>query len=360
MKNKHINQLDVFRGLAALSVCAVHFTYDSFFHKYFARGLFVQLFFTLSGFVIAYNYHNNLNSFKNFLQFTIKRFKRLYPLHLFFLLLFLFIEIIKYFSKIQFEVNFSNQPFEINNFKNFFLNLFFLQHYAGVNNFNSPSWSISVEMILYLYFGLILLVFTRKTLLTYLYFFYIVFFILFLNKSYGSSFSNSAFFSGLYSFSIGYIFFLLFEKKTVNNFFTGKLYIDIIFYIFITIFLFEIFYFNLIKEIYIYSLIFGLLIFFSCFLNKNFFLFKVFFNNFFIFLGKISYSIYMSHLLIFFLFDNTLKYIIKFETKINLYGNNVLDLNSYEANLFSILIYILTVIFSNFTYKNIEMRFYKK
>ena len=68
----------------------------------------------------------------------------------------------------------------------------------------------------------------------------------------------------------------------------------------------------------------------------------------------------MSHLLIFFLFDNTLKYVIKFETRINLSGNNVLDLNSYEANLFSILIYILTIIFSNFTYKNIEMRFYKK
>ena len=50
LANKHINQLDVFRGLAALSVCAVHFTYDSIFHKYFAQGLFVQLFFTLSGF----------------------------------------------------------------------------------------------------------------------------------------------------------------------------------------------------------------------------------------------------------------------------------------------------------------------
>ena len=45
MVNKHISQLDVFRGLAALSVCAVHFTYDSVFHKYFAQGLFVQLFF---------------------------------------------------------------------------------------------------------------------------------------------------------------------------------------------------------------------------------------------------------------------------------------------------------------------------
>ena len=106
MKNKHINQLDVFRGLAALSVCAVHFTYDSFFHKYFARGLFVQLFFTLSGFVIAYNYHHNFNSLKDFFKFTIKRFKRLYPLHLFFLFLFLFIEIINIFLKLKFKLSF--------------------------------------------------------------------------------------------------------------------------------------------------------------------------------------------------------------------------------------------------------------
>ena len=31
MKNNHYYQLDVFRALAALSVCAVHFNFDSFF-----------------------------------------------------------------------------------------------------------------------------------------------------------------------------------------------------------------------------------------------------------------------------------------------------------------------------------------
>jgi peptidoglycan/LPS O-acetylase OafA/YrhL len=45
MEQNHYNQLDVFRGLAALSVCAVHFNYNSnFFHNYFAMGIFVQLF----------------------------------------------------------------------------------------------------------------------------------------------------------------------------------------------------------------------------------------------------------------------------------------------------------------------------
>ena len=360
MTNKHINQLDVFRGLAALSVCAVHFTYDSFFHNYFAQGLFVQLFFTLSGFVIAYNYHDTLKNFKDFSQFTIKRFKRLYPLHLFFLILFLLIEILKYFLKFKYEININNQPFETNNLKNFFLNLFFIQHFANEYNFNSPSWSISVEMMLYLSFGMMLLVIIKKSLLSYLYFLYIVFFIVFLNKSYGSSLSISAFYSGLYSFSIGYLFFLLFKENSISHYFERKLYFDVIFYVFILLFLFELFYLHFIKQNYIYSLIFGFIFFFSCFLNKKFFLFKIFFNDFFIFLGKISYSIYMSHLLIFFLFDNTLKHIIKFQTKTNFSGNIVLDLDNFEANFFTLLIYIFTIIFSKFTYQNVEMRFYKK
>ena len=64
MNQNHYNQLDVFRGLAALSVCAVHFNYNSnIFHNYFAMGLFVQLFFTLSGFVIFLNYHHCISTF---------------------------------------------------------------------------------------------------------------------------------------------------------------------------------------------------------------------------------------------------------------------------------------------------------
>ena len=84
MKNNHYYQLDVFRALAALSVCAVHFNFDSFFNNHFANGKFVQLFFALSGFVIYLNYHQKINNFIDLKFFIIKRFKRLYPLHLFF------------------------------------------------------------------------------------------------------------------------------------------------------------------------------------------------------------------------------------------------------------------------------------
>src|SRR6056300_1675715 len=100
MKKYYLEQLDVFRALAALSVCAVHFSYNSIFHEYFKQALFVQFFFTLSGFVIYLNYHNNNFNFYTIKKFLIKRFFRLYPLHLFFLLIFLAIEIIKYFMHV--------------------------------------------------------------------------------------------------------------------------------------------------------------------------------------------------------------------------------------------------------------------
>ena len=357
MNHKHIDQLDVFRALAALSVCSVHFPYESFFHTYLAKGLFVQLFFTLSGFVIAYNYHDKLKNIKIFFEFIIKRLRRLYPLHLFFLLSFLIIEIVKYILTTKFNFQSNNLPFEYNNLKNFLLNILFIQHFATEYNFNGPSWSISVEIMLYITFGLILLMFKNKFLLTCLYFFYIIFFIIFLSSSYGKGLSISAFYSGLYSFSIGHLFFYLYKMN--HSFQYKNVCVDLVFYILLLLFLLEIFYLEIIKYKYFYSIIFGFIFFYSCFLKKNFFLFKILFNSFFIFLGKISYSIYMSHLTIFFLFNNFLKHILKHETKIE-EGNLVLNLNSFEANFYTILIYILVILFSSFTYKFLEMKYYKK
>ena len=98
----------------------------------------------------------------------------------------------------------------------------------------------------------------------------------------------------------------------------------------------------------------------SCFLNSNFVLYKFFFNKFFIYLGKISYSIYLSHLLIFYLLNNTLRFVLNIPTNINKEGDVILELTILEAHLYTIMAYIITITFSHFTYKNIEMKFYKK
>lgn len=357
MKNKYIKQLDVFRGLAALSVCSIHFTYDSFFNNYFAQGLFVQLFFTLSGFIISYNYFNNLNSLSKFFDFIKKRFKRLYPLHLFFLIIFLFLEVVKYILIIKFDFQANNDSFKDNNLKNFFFNLFFIQHFTTEYSFNSPSWSISVEMMIYILFGMTSIILKKEIYLIWLYVIYIIFFSLFLNSYYGAGLSIFAFYSGFYSFSIGCLFFILLQKT--NNLFLSRNYLDLIFYILFLIFLAETFYLDLIKQKHFYSIIFGFIFFYSCFLNEKFFLFKIFFNKIFIFLGKISYSIYMSHLFVFYIFDNFLKHVLKHDVKLDQL-NMVLDLSTFEANIYTIMLYIFTILLSKTTYEFIEMRYYKK
>ena len=358
MNKSYLEQLDVYRALAALSVCAVHFSYNSIFHIYFKQALFVQFFFTLSGFVIYLNYHNQNFNISRIKKFMTKRFFRLYPLHLFFLLLFVLIELTKFFFYKKYGLEINNTPFQLNNLNNFFLHLFFLQHYADKYAFNGPAWSISVEMFLYFTFSVMF--FLNKRYFLIMPTLFITLFILFLTDTYGEGYYHGAFFSGLYSFSIGCIFCYIYLKN--KNFFKSKIY-NIFYFIFLFIFLAELFgYKILFKSDYsfIYSIFFGLIIYFSCFLNKTYFLYKILFNNFFIFLGKISYSIYLGHLLVFYVMNNFLRFIAQYPTETTLNGKIILKLSVLEANSFTLLAYILTILFASFTYNYIENKFYKK
>ena len=357
MQKLYLEQLDVFRAVAALSVCAVHFTYDSIFYNYFKQALFVQFFFTLSGFVIYLNYHDqefNIFKIKNFM---IKRFLRLYPLHLFFLIIFSGTEIIRFFLAVNYDFVFNREVFQFNNLSNFFLHLFFLQHYADKYSFNGPAWSISVEMFLYLSFAILFFV-NKKYFLATPIIFSILFF-LFLNDFYGFSNSHEAFLSGFYSFSLGCIFCKVYLKN--KKFFKGGLY-NLIYYVLLILFFAELFVYKILlksNDQYIYSIFFGLIIYLSCFLNKNFLIYKLFFNNWLIYLGKISYSIYLGHLFVFYFLNNFLKYLI-YSSDDTTSVASTLKFDVLEANLYSLTAYALTIILASFTYRYIEIKYYKK
>ena len=77
-------------------------------------------------------------------------------------------------------------------------------------------------------------------------------------------------------------------------------------------------------------------------------------------MGKISYSIYLGHLLVFYILNNFLRFIIQYPSETNLEGKIFLKLSVLEANLYTLLAYILTIFFASFTYKYIENKFYKK
>ncbi|WP_426130128.1 acyltransferase family protein [Pararhizobium sp. PWRC1-1] len=150
--------LESLRGFAALAVVLHHLSYDSFLtNNSFAKHayLMVDFFFVLSGFVIALNYANRLSSKAEIVTFQRRRFWRLYPLHFFTLMVFLLIECLKYAFEQRTGV-ISNVPaFSTSDGSAFFANLFLLQGVVlNRTTFNLPSWSISVEFWTYLVFAL--------------------------------------------------------------------------------------------------------------------------------------------------------------------------------------------------------------
>src|SRR5688500_8507161 len=91
-ESKRYTVLDSWRGIAAC--CVVFFHFEAFSHIYdipLVRNsfLFVDFFFVLSGFVIAANYQERLVGGFGVFRFIVLRFGRLYPLHLFVLVIYI-------------------------------------------------------------------------------------------------------------------------------------------------------------------------------------------------------------------------------------------------------------------------------
>ena len=159
-----IEELESVRGLAALLIVVYHIPR---WNEGVAFGLLqnaylmVLLFFVLSGFVINNAYAAKLGTPLDLFRFVFLRFGRLYPVHLLFLLLFLLVEVAKYFAQQKFGISSPNtQPFRENSVAALFQQLLLIQAIGPTGNtttFNGPAWSISVEFYTYVLFGFILL-----------------------------------------------------------------------------------------------------------------------------------------------------------------------------------------------------------
>jgi peptidoglycan/LPS O-acetylase OafA/YrhL len=158
-----IEELESIRGLAALLVVFVHIPkWNPVLDIGIINNayLMVDLFFVLSGFVIFNAYSNKIDSKTDLLRFQFLRLGRLYPVHLFYLLLFLAIEIARYIATELGMQNLRAMPFSINNIGALIEQIFLVQAIGPTGNaltFNGPAWSISVEFYTYLIFGLIVL-----------------------------------------------------------------------------------------------------------------------------------------------------------------------------------------------------------
>ncbi|HEV2689890.1 MAG TPA: acyltransferase [Bryobacteraceae bacterium] len=162
--------LESLRGIAALTVALYHVSWQSHFvHWSFVRNgaLMVDFFFVLSGFVLFHSYGGKLESLSSSLRFMIVRFGRLYPLHLASLLAFVAIECAKW-GVVRFHLAaIASVPFAQNTPGTLISNLLLI-HGLGINNqptWNTPSWSISVEFYIYALFALVVVLFRKKPLL---------------------------------------------------------------------------------------------------------------------------------------------------------------------------------------------------
>ncbi|MBB2148284.1 acyltransferase family protein [Pedobacter gandavensis] len=165
-KVEYLPSLTALRGIAALLVAVFHFemavarfvpaSTTMFFEKSY---LMVDLFFIMSGFIMMHVYSSH---FKNSIQaeslksFLVARFARVYPLHLFSLLLLVVI--------VRWLTDWGNPPILLEQPSDILPNIFLLHSFGltKIYSWNIPSWSISAEFAAYLLFPLIALFINKK------------------------------------------------------------------------------------------------------------------------------------------------------------------------------------------------------
>ncbi len=160
--------LDAWRGLCAVLVATFHLqAYSHLYNSALIRHsfLFVDFFFVLSGFVITASYREKLLAGFSVWQFMFLRLGRLYPLHFVILVTFIGIEVLRYrFNGLLggAEVSKFSQSHSI---EAIFTNIFLIQS-LGIHKmltWNLPSWSISVEFYTYAVFAIMLLFLTSRS-----------------------------------------------------------------------------------------------------------------------------------------------------------------------------------------------------
>ena len=146
--------LDGWRGVCACCVVLFHFHgYSPLYTSALVRNsyLFVDFFFVLSGFVIAFNYSTRLDTWPGVKRFLILRLGRVYPRHAFMLLCFVAWETLRLLAHSDGTFAGPQAPPGV------ITNLLLVQS-MGIHDsltWNGPAWSISTEWWAYVLFALV-------------------------------------------------------------------------------------------------------------------------------------------------------------------------------------------------------------
>ena len=154
--SSRLGELDVLRGLAALSIVVFHYTsaypqlynpYEPVLFNFYSGKYGVDLFFIISGFVIFMT----LEKASSPLDFIVSRFSRLFPCYWAAVILtFLVVEKYSLYNSSLMQVSFK---------RCFLINLSMLQGWFNVRHIDQVYWTLEVELLFY---AVMFLVFTAK------------------------------------------------------------------------------------------------------------------------------------------------------------------------------------------------------
>jgi peptidoglycan/LPS O-acetylase OafA/YrhL len=345
-----INELESLRGMAALLVVFFHVPkWNSFLNVRIINNgyLMVELFFVLSGFVIFNAYCNNIKTTRDLIRFQFLRFGRLYPVHILFVLVFLLIEATKYIAQSRFGIVSPNtQPFKQNSFTALIQQIFLVQAIGPSGHpltFNIPAWSISVEFYTYLVFGCVVLL--ARNGYQYLIFSLIaIASVVLLVSAAGFGFEDML--RCLGGFFIGCLTAVALKNVTlkVSRFSSAILFLAIIAFL----------QFKTSKayDVAIYFLTAGLIG--ALVLQKNGVLNGVLRLKIFVWLGSISYALYMSHEAVEWVANQIFRVVLKAPEVIAPSGRSIPQLSGFSAILGVSVIVILSFVVSSLVYKFVE------
>jgi len=353
---KKILPLQSLRAICVIIVMLVHFNpyHGAFFHNSFLAASAVFTFLVLSGFIVSLVNENRINKTIDLFAFYKKRFFRMYPMHVLFLFIFLIIEFFKLYLENEYNIIANNKSFTTNDVLAFISHLLLINIFNNILTFNLPAWTASGEFITSILFGLSCLFIKNKKTKFYLFvlILFVVLFIFFIFKKnfieYTTIFSLL---SVIYSFIIGYFCFRIYNLKNKLFFFLSNDLIQLLNFVF---FVFLIYYKILPFMLPICS---GIIIIFLCRINEIDLFAKIFFNKFLIYSGKISYTLYITHYLVFWVYTQLYRHIFKVES-LNSFDSSLFIENStifYTVKIF--LSFITSYSLSHFLYNKFEKKF---
>ena len=349
--------LESMRGIAALAVAMAHFKVPLFLgiDNLLDRSyLAVDFFFVLSGYVMALNYAGSIQDMGSLRLFLGRRFFRLYPLHFALLMAFFSLECAKYVFENLSGVTAGSPAFTSNDLTAFAFHLVLLNAWLpSEGTFNGPSWSISVEFYTYLVFAVIVLMFRRRLFAVATLAVIVSVTALILSGQGAIPSGGYLMFRCTYSFFLGVIAYGITRRMVpapkIGSVATalvmiaclvlmlapsnGSLYLLIVPFGFVAVIL---------------ACVWG---------SQGNAMVALLGNRWLVYLGTISYSVYMVHTLVWWVVSQVLRFLLHVPMTIDESGATVLDVSPVFGALLMVAGLLAILIVSRFTFIYIEQRF---